>query len=279
MIINALVNPRSGSVPPNAVALLGEELSRYSKDFSIFDVSQIPLEMACDQIKASPADLLIIWGGDGTISFSLSHCIRPDMPSLILPGGTMNLLPQRLYGQETNWKQILAQTLTSGKRRWISAIEIADQRAYVGILIGKMTGLALSREHVRDGNLIGAFDTLAGADLLDLGTVLDLKLDGMTVRATTAGLFVPEKSGDPMHIFTIDPAGLGELAQIGLSGLIGDWREAEGVLESETRSLSLSLVEGVAIAATIDGEPCEIPMPQTVELIEKACLVMGTEPE
>lgn len=52
-------------------------------------------EMAKTILAHSP-DLLVLYGGDGTVNRILAHPVPPDLPILVLPGGTGNVLARFL---------------------------------------------------------------------------------------------------------------------------------------------------------------------------------------
>ena len=109
--IIAFLNLRSGSVPKDGEDALARALADlgHSADIIAFREGDVlaTLQGAVDQ---SP-DYLIAWGGDGSINCAL-NAAGPDGPAVLaLPGGTMNLLHQRLHPGRTEWADILASAL------------------------------------------------------------------------------------------------------------------------------------------------------------------------
>ena len=97
----ALYNPAAGSVTPDG----GEKLRAALEEAGVRGADFLELDRAnCEtQLKeladANP-DLLVVWGGDGTLRTALT--VAGQTPNLLLlPGGTMNLLTKSIHGDKS----------------------------------------------------------------------------------------------------------------------------------------------------------------------------------
>ena len=64
-------------------------------------------------------DVLIVFGGDGTIRTAAGACAEKGLYLIPLPGGTMNMLPRALYG-DVAWEEALKNTLTAPSAKMLS---------------------------------------------------------------------------------------------------------------------------------------------------------------
>ena len=84
----------------------------------LLSVEPAGLDAALDgAVKNS--DVLVVLGGDGTISSAAAKCAAAGRLLIPLPGGTMNMLPKALYGDRT-WPVALADTLSDPKVHVVS---------------------------------------------------------------------------------------------------------------------------------------------------------------
>ena len=274
MHFSAIVNLASGSVPPEGDRLLQEEVSRLGHSVEVHVVNGAELVDVWANVDAETSDGVIAWGGDGTLSFVLSRSCKDGLPVLPLPGGTMNMLPKYIHGEDTEWKTCLERVLENPQQTTIPGIRVGDEMCYVGVLVGRLTRLAHSREHLRSGEIGEAVQALMRNDVLNLKTRLEVNAGLEDWDATAIGVFVPEKAGRPMDIVSIDPESLGELIETSLDAMFGDWKTATGVDRHAARHIHIGLIDdSSSVHVAMDGEPTEIPAPFSIDLVEHAAQV------
>lgn len=102
------------------------------------------------EIDAAGIDLVAVFAGDGTINAALDHLAGWGGEVLILPGGTMNMLYHRLFG-ELEVAEVLAH-LGAGRMhtRRPGMIRSPLGNAYVDLLVGPGTSWSDVREAMRD---------------------------------------------------------------------------------------------------------------------------------
>ena len=279
MKFSVIVNTQSGSVPADGAGQIADELKNLGHDFEIHSVEGADLGDVWSAQDFTGLDGIIAWGGDGTLSFILAKASERSIPVLPLPGGTMNLLPKQIHGNACEWKTCLRDALSSRRSQSVPGMRIGETMCYVGILIGRLTRLARSREHLRSGELGSAVETLVGQDVLNLKTRLEVQDEDDVWDATALGVFVPEDGSGPMDIASIDPDNLAELVEMGLESLMGQWRTASGVLQKTARSIEIGVKDAGKVSVTLDGEPGELETPFTIEFHEKAAEVWSARPE
>ncbi len=280
--IVAFVNHHSGSVPKDGSEALEGVLSDlgYTADIISFEEGDVKttLQRAIDQ---SP-DYLIAWGGDGSINCALTASGSDGPPVLALPGGTMNLLHQRLHHGRTGWEDILRSALKDPQVSPWAAGEVEGQRFYVAVMVGRLTTLSESRELVRKGAFLEAITAAAKNSVFDMETRLQLSSRvGSRIISTdaTAGAIVLAGEKRPrFDVAAIDPASQLDLVSVGFQSLLNGWRDAEDVSIETASGVTVEDIHGDPIPATIDGEPCELPPICEFRLIPVAAQVIRAKP-
>jgi len=274
-----LFNPRSGSVPADArdrmKSLLGEH--------GIVDVDLIETDPddGPGQIKAlaqKQPDLFLVWGGDGTIRSALSLAGPITDRLLILPGGTMNLLPKAVHGEKP-WDQIVRDVLKGHETRTLSAGDVNGEHFYCAMLAGAPARFAEVRENLRKGDIgaaaagaAGAIDTLKSlhlaASYADGYSFVDSSLPVSSVVGAVIGSLT--RAGRGMEVASLaNPSATGALNVVWTS-FFTDWRKADGVETAPAVSLEIGNDDGGDIPMIADGEPVEPAPVARVTFIETA---------
>lgn len=113
-----------------------------------------------DDLRREGVDMLAIFTGDGTVNSIVTGLYGWEGEVLVLPGGTMNLLAQRLHG-EAEPAEIIAK-VAAGQARPIRPTLVRSRYGdgLAGILAGPGTAWGEVREALRETDVIG---TLKGA--------------------------------------------------------------------------------------------------------------------
>ena len=86
------------------------------------------MERSFAEARRQKLEILIVLGGDGTIRTAAEACTKEGLYLIPLPGGTMNMLPQALYG-DVSWRDALKSTLATPSPKLLSSGRIADKRS------------------------------------------------------------------------------------------------------------------------------------------------------
>lgn len=274
-----LFNPRSGSVPVDA----REKMTALLAEHGITDADMVETDPdACaEQMRAlaeTQPDLFMVWGGDGTIRSALSIAGPITDKLLILPGGTMNLLPKAVHGDKP-WDQIVRDVLNGHTTQTLSAGEVNGERFYCAMLAGAPAHFAEVRENLRKGDLgaaaagaAGAIDTLKSlhlaASYADGYSFVDSRLPVSSVVGAVIGSLT--RTGRGMEVASLaNPTATGALNVVWTS-FFTDWRKADGVETAPAISLQIGNDDGGDIPMIADGEPVEAAPVARVAFIEKA---------
>ncbi len=277
MNFGVIVNERSGSVPEGGRALLEEAIRRAGhgvvftgQDSDAADFGELTLTA-----MQAGVDAICVWGGDGTIAAVLQSAGK-DIPILLLPGGTMNLLPKRLHDGQLDWRKVLDATLSDPKRRSISAGQVGGKRFYVAAMFGQLTKLGESREAAREGGLLEAVEILTSADALDIECQLQISVDGRdgerNFPAAAAAVVPGEDSG--LELAVIAPDSHLDLVAAALDAAVRGWRDGAHFHTNGASRIRIDRENGQPIPATMDGEPCTIAACLDIRYIPDAACVL-----
>ena len=256
--VEIVANSASGSVSPDAA----ETAERILADLGLQGRVQAPeprdLEAALrSAVDASP-DVLAVVAGDGTARAAAELC-GPHGPVLApLPGGTMNMLPQALYGQRA-WPDALAEALSRGEPRMIGGGEVEGRMFLVAAILGAPALWAPAREAMREGRprlaILRARRALTRAFTGRLRYGLDGGVRGKTEALALLCPLTSRAMNDDeaaLEVAALDPSGAAEAFRLGLQAMLGDWRDAPSV--QVTRSRAVRVWAAGRIPALLDGE-------------------------
>lgn len=206
-------------------------------------------------LDAAGIDLLAIFAGDGTINTTLDSLAGWSGSVLILPGGTMNLLYHRLFGELAMKDAIEAAACGKVERRRPGIIRCPAGNAYAGVLAGPGTAWSHVREALRE------------ADLLELAVeareAISETLSGPMIACVEPPLGRSE--GYPLlllnaHDGAIDCAAYhaetaGEYLEQAWALMRRDFREGPHELLGRASRFVLHGAEGADLSILLDGEP------------------------
>lgn len=282
MQLTAIVNSLSGSVPNDGREQMEALLKEHGWPCNFLTPNPDNFEDVIKSCARHDCDAVVVWGGDGTVS-SVLQTLGPDGPPVIpLPGGTMNMLHQRVHGAVADWQTCLVESILRRRPEFIPAARLNDRLMFIAALTGRIVGLAKAREAVRAGAIGELPNVLDLGETLNLETAINFsgtRRDGaVSGSATTLGVFVTEdarKKEDGLDVIGTDPKTIGEMMKIGLQALMTPITQTEGVEHSEAQTVRLNF-EGVnSLPGTIDGEPVEFESGMTIEFVPEAARVMG----
>ena len=250
-----LLNEKAGSVGPKAGAQLIEALNAGGvEQFTIVDATKMSSRHFQ---RASQFDAIIVLGGDGTARYAADLAPRNGPPLILLPGGTLNILPKALYG-ELAWPEAIKAVLERGVERRLPVGRANGEAFYVAGLFGPTTLLALARESVREGKPLKALQRLRHA--LNRSFTRSIRArsgTGKMRKAEGIGVLLPSFSGgiesDHLEWVRLDAKHLLDLARVSLRAITAGWRNDSTVEIGECRTGDI-YASGI-IPATLDGEP------------------------
>ncbi len=250
-----LLNEKAGSVGPDAQAQMDEALKEGGVEkFIVVDATRMSRRIFR---RASQYDAIIVLGGDGTARNAAEMAPRNGPPLILLPGGTLNILPKALYG-ELAWPQALAAVLERGVEHRLPVGRANGEAFYVAGLFGAPTLLARARESMREGKPLEAITRGRHALKRSFARRLRARAGKEKMRkAEGVGVLCPSFSGgieaEYLEWVRLDAKGIVDLARVSLRAITADWRNDPTVEISQCETGDI-YAPGI-IPATLDGEP------------------------
>jgi len=250
-----LCNEKAGSVAPGD----GEKLRALLAAHGFSDI-----EMADCQALDSSAfktaqshDVIVVLGGDGTARSAAEAAPDNSPPMILLPGGTLNVLPRALYG-DLAWPEALAAALERGRVRRLVGGFANGAPFFVAAMFGAPTLLARAREAVREGKYISAIKRFRHFGKRAFARGLRARPERMKMRKAEAiGVLCPSYSGavegEHLEWVRLDTARLVDFVRVGLRALGPGWRDDPAV--ELRRCRQGDIVSLGVIPAVLDGEP------------------------
>ena len=250
-----LFNEKAGSVG----AADGEKLVAAAKAAGIEQFKLLGANQMTPRFFAGAKnfDVMIVLGGDGTARAAAELMPRDGPPLMLLPGGTLNVLPRALYG-ELAWPDALTAALERGVVRRLPAGKANGIPFFVAALFGSPAILARAREAVREGRFVAAFNGLRHYMKRSFSHRLRAGCDGKRLRkaeaiAVLCGAFTGHVGGEGLEWARFDAKKTIDLALLSFKALSQSWRDDKTVeIGGCVRGQIYS--PGV-IPAALDGEP------------------------
>ncbi len=254
-----VVNPASGSNNQSSTdtvtAALTERGWRVDRTIAFPD-DALPDPAALD---AAGVGLVVVYTGDGTLNALISHLAGWGGQVLVLPGGTMNLLPLRLH-RTTDVNAILDIVAGGGAlARRLDCVRCPAGMALAGLLVGPGTAWSRVRESMRNFAIVDvAKDTIDAVKESTSGPMVMLE-----------GSRLSRDGGYPLIELTpgehgVQMAGYYADAPLELAGQA--WatvrrRFREGPHDRLGLATELTIVsaDSTPLPCLLDGEPAECP--------------------
>lgn len=249
-------NDKAGSVGPKDRERLVEALASCDiGQYALIDAKKISRKLFQ---RANEFDVIIVLGGDGTARAAADLAPRDGPPLVLLPGGTLNVLPRALYG-ELAWPEALKAALERGIVRRLPMAKANDQSFYVAALFGNTALMARAREAMREGKPLTAWRRFRVALRRSFSRNLRARYGANRMEKVEAvGVLLPTFSGgleaEDIEWVRLEARHLLDLARLGVKALTNSWRNDSTIEICRCKSGDIDARFGV-IYAVMDGEP------------------------
>lgn len=254
-----VVNPASGSNNQSSTdtvtAALTERGWRVDRTIAFPD-DALPDPAALD---AAGVGLVVVYTGDGTLNALISHLAGWGGQVLVLPGGTMNLLPLRLH-RTTDVNAILDIVAGGGAlARRLDCVRCPAGMALAGLLVGPGTAWSRVRESMRNFAIVDiAKDAIDAVKESTSGPMVMLEGSRLSRDAGYPLIeLTPGEHGVQMAGYYAD-APL-ELAGQAWATVRRRFREGPHDRLGMATELTIVSADGTPLPCLLDGEPAECP--------------------
>lgn len=254
-----VVNPASGSNDGKSAETVTAAF--VARGFDVARVIAFPDDPLPDPaaLDAAGVGLVAVYTGDGTINALVNHLAGWGGKVLVLPGGTMNLMPLRLH-RTTDIEAILDIVASGGAlARRPACVRCDGGLALAGLLAGPGTVWNRVRESMRSGALL---DTAREA-------IAAVRETASGPGVTVAGHPATREGGYPLVELTPGEHGIeivGYYAEDARDYTAQAWatlrhrfREGPHDKLGLATSLVIETVDASPLPCLIDGEPAECP--------------------
>ena len=253
----AVVNARAGSVGPTAAEKLEGILRERCANVTVLAPEPDDMNAAMTEAVAARPDAVIILGGDGTARHAAELAGPKGPPLIMLPGGTMNVLPKALYGAR-DWPDALIAALDHGAVRDLPGARAGEHLFFVAGIFGSPARVAKAREAVREGKVFSAITRFKYAFDRAFSQRLRVRRDlSPESRAEAAAILCPlfsrVEGADRLETALLDPAGALSAFRLGIGALTGGWRTDPATNIGACRATEIR--GHGAVPAVLDGEP------------------------
>jgi diacylglycerol kinase family enzyme len=275
----AVVNERAGSVGPKAASALEALLREHCSNVTVMAPQPEEMDAAMADAIGRKPEIVVVLGGDGTARKAAELAGPKGPPLILLPGGTMNVLPKALYGPLT-WQEAIVAALESGTVRDLPGARAGEHLFFVAGIFGSPARMAEAREAVREGKFFAAIDKFSTAVKRAFGHRLRARRDLSPVTraeavAIVCPLFSKSPGDDRLETAFLDPAGALSAFRLGIGALTGAWRTDPATDIRACRSTEIS--GRGEVPAVLDGEPVTLPARVRIVAVPAAARVIALD--
>ena len=235
-------------------------------------------ERAFAEAGRQKLEMLIVLGGDGTIRTAAQACAATNSFLIPLPGGTMNMLPQALYG-DVSWEEALKNTLAAPSVKVLSGGRVADKQFFVATILGAPSLWVEPREAIREADIVAAIEkgSVAFQKMFETKVqyLISEEVKGEAEAVAIICPLISEEMADSdqaLEAAIIDVESAGEVIGFVTNAAFGEWRHNKNVFLIRTKRVSVESSKD--IPAILDGERVNLGRSARIEFVSKAVKVI-----
>lgn len=275
MRFHVILNRDGGSLRSRDVGRFADEvratLEGLGHEVSAAVVGGSGVEDALREAADSGGDVVMVGGGDGTISAAAASLAGSDKALAVLPAGTMNLFARSLDIPLDLDAAVLA--LGGGKVRAVDVARAGDRIFVHQFSVGLHAKLVRLREkhsfRSRPGKMWASFRAGFSAFLRPPRLAAELTVDGRRFVVRTAGIgitnnlfgegyrlpYAARPDGGVLGVYVTVARRRRDLAGFAIGAMLGRWRRNEHVDIHAGRDVTLRLVaHHRRFGCSLDGE-------------------------
>jgi diacylglycerol kinase family enzyme len=258
------------------------------------DIDIVPGKDVAEALDKAAArrniDVVLVGGGDGTVSTAAARLMGKKKALAILPAGTMNL-----FARSLRIPQSLDAAIAAFADGHIVSVDIASANGEPFVhqfSVGMHAKMIHLRDKMQFGSRLGkmrasaraAYDTLANPPKMDV--TLTIGEAEVVARASAIGVtnnlfgeghlpYADNPAGGVLGIYVTVARQKGELMKFMLNVARGKWRDNEHVEIHQTDKVKLNIRSSRRkLYAAMDGELVDLTPETTIEIHPKALKVL-----
>lgn len=240
-------------------------------------------------MRRRATDVVMVGGGDGTISAAAARLMGSKKALAVLPAGTMNLFARTLkipLGLDA-----AVEAFATGRRRQVD-IAVANGRPFIHqFSVGMHAKMVQMRENMEFGSRFGkirasakaAYGTIRNPPILRV----ELQIDGKTIETRTTGIgisnnlfgeghlpYADKPAGGVLGIYVTSALHTGELVRFVYGLARGKYKDNQHVDVHTARTAILTVQTKRKLKCVIDGELSTLDRRTELEIKPKALRVL-----
>jgi diacylglycerol kinase family enzyme len=236
------------------------------------------MELSFAEAAREKLEVFIVLGGNGTIRTAAEACAGGGRYLIPLPGGTMNMLPQALYG-DVSWQDALKNTLVAPSVKVLSGGRVADKQFFVAAVVGAPALWAEARESIREGNIVDAVEkgNVAFQNMFETKVqyLISGEIKGETEALALICPLISEEmldSEQALEAAVIDVESAAEALGLATAAAFGKWRDNRNIVLTKTQRVGVQSTKN--IPAILDGERVNLGRNAKIDFVANAVNVI-----
>ena len=246
-----IINTSSGSV--GTVDYEELVMAFRTAGFSIDNIVELPDDELPERadVEKMAVDVVATLSGDGTVAGVCEKLSGWSGALLVLPGGTMNLLSRRLYGEQTvgSLLELLGGAEHSVER--VSVVNTPQAEVFTGLIAGPSTRWGEVRESIRNLDLAEVVEKVPEAWAATT-TSESVRIEGM--EGGYPAIFVEPLDNGNLGVSAFRADGVGDMLSHGIAWLRRDFRDGPHDDLGEMRAVNIIDESDAEIGLLLDGE-------------------------
>jgi Diacylglycerol kinase catalytic domain len=257
-----IINKSSGSV--GSVDFEELKQSFAVAGFAIEQVVELPEEELLEraEVEKMAVDVVATLSGDGTVAGVCEKLSGWSGALLVLPGGTMNLLSRRLYGEQTIDSLLDMLGRAEHSAECVSVVNTPKSEVFTGLIAGASTRWGEVREGIRNLDLAEVVEKVPEAWTATT-TSESVRIEGM--EGGYPAIFVEPLDNGNLGVRAFRADGVGDMLSHGIAWLRRDFREGPHDDLGEMREVTIIDDSDGKMGLLLDGEQTEAVSPLTCE--------------
>ena len=202
-------------------------------------------------------EMLAVFAGDGTVNAVLGALEGWDGEVLVLPGGTMNLLFHRLFGELSLEEVIAAVGRNRTHRLRLGIISSPLGPAFAEAMAGPGTAWSNMREAMRGGNLLEMASQAGAAISETVAGDMVASIDPPVGRSEGYPLLMIAAQQGSLRLIAYHSQTAGEVIEQAAAMAARDFRSGPHEVLAQGEEFTLATPTGGAFGVLLDGELAE----------------------